>query len=56
MNIISGASGQVGAAVAADLVKKGLPVKGIIRDEKKAVELRKIGADVAIGDVHDEGF
>ncbi|MGY0036317.1 NmrA family NAD(P)-binding protein [Pedobacter sp. NJ-S-72] len=56
MNIISGASGQVGLAIAADLVKRGQPVKGIIRDEKKAVKLIEIGANVAIGDVHDDKF
>jgi uncharacterized protein YbjT (DUF2867 family) len=56
MNIISGASGQVGSAVAADLVKKRLPVKGLVRDGKKTAKLKEIGAVVAVGDVHDQEF
>ena len=53
MHIITGASGQVGSAVLAGLIKKGETVKGIIHDEKKANKLKKLGADVAIADSFD---
>lgn len=56
MNIISGASGQVGSAIVTHLVQKGLPVKGLVRDEKKAAKIRETGAVAAIGDAHDEYF
>jgi uncharacterized protein YbjT (DUF2867 family) len=50
MYIITGASGRVGSAVVANLIKKGKAVKGIIRDEKKADKLKQQGAEVAIAD------
>jgi uncharacterized protein YbjT (DUF2867 family) len=50
MNIIMGASGQVGSAIVTNLVKKGQPVKGIIRNKEKAEPLKKQGADYAIAD------
>jgi len=54
MHIILGASGQVGAQVVANLLRKGEPVKAVIRDTSKAVELEKQGATVAIADYFDE--
>lgn len=53
MHIITGASGQVGSAVTANLLKKGESVKGIIRNEKKAGKLKEQGANVGIADIHD---
>ena len=53
MNVILGASGQVGAALAINLIRKGQPVKGVIRDDKKAARLKKHGADIAIADAFD---
>jgi uncharacterized protein YbjT (DUF2867 family) len=53
MYIITGASGQVGSAVVANLIKKGKAVKGIIRNEKKADKLKQQGAEVAIADAFD---
>jgi uncharacterized protein YbjT (DUF2867 family) len=53
MYIITGASGRVGSAVVANLIKKGKAVKGIIRDEKKADKLKQQGAEVAIADAFD---
>nr|WP_067053972.1 NmrA family NAD(P)-binding protein [Mucilaginibacter sp. L294] len=53
MHIITGASGQVGSAVVANLIKKGETVKGIIHDEKKADKLKKLGAEVAVADAFD---
>ena len=50
MYIITGASGRVGSAVVAGLIKKGETVRGIIHDEKKADKLKQQGAEVAIAD------
>jgi uncharacterized protein YbjT (DUF2867 family) len=50
MNIILGASGQVGSAVVKNLIDKGEPVKGIVRNEHKASALKKDGAEYAIAD------
>jgi uncharacterized protein YbjT (DUF2867 family) len=54
MNTILGASGQVGSAVVSNLLKSREPVKGVIRDKKKANDLKKKGAAVAIADIHDK--
>jgi uncharacterized protein YbjT (DUF2867 family) len=54
MNIILGASGQVGGAVVANLSEKGEPVKGIIRDTKKTTNIEKQGATIAVADVFDQ--
>lgn len=53
MNIILGASGQVGSAITDFLLQKNLPVKGVIRDAEKADELEKRGAAVYIADYTD---
>jgi uncharacterized protein YbjT (DUF2867 family) len=54
MNTIVGASGRVGSAVVANLLKNRQPVKGVIRNKKKADKLKKAGAAVALADIHDE--
>jgi uncharacterized protein YbjT (DUF2867 family) len=54
MNIILGASGQVGGAVIVTLKEKGEPIKGIIRDSKKAADIEKRGAVAAVADIFDE--
>lgn len=54
MNTILGASGQVGSAVVANLLKNRQPVRGVIRNKKKADKLKKAGAAVALADIHDE--
>lgn len=53
MNIILGASGQVGSAITDFLVEKKLPVKAVIRDAKKAKKLKEKGIKVAIADYFD---
>ena len=50
MNIILGASGQVGSQIVANLLSKGEPVTAVIRDEKKAENLIQSGAKVAVAD------
>lgn len=53
MNIILGASGQVGSAITDFLIKKKAPVRAVVRDAKKAERLEKKGAEVAIADYFD---
>jgi len=53
MIIILGAAGQVGSAIINNLIEKGLPVKAVIRNQEKADELKKRGAEVAIADYFD---
>ncbi|WP_234572515.1 NmrA family NAD(P)-binding protein [Rhodohalobacter sp. 614A] len=50
MNIILGATGQVGAAIVDFLIEKNLDVKAVIRDAKKARVLKEKGVKVAIAD------
>lgn len=54
MNTIIGASGQVGSAIVSNLLRSRQPVKAIVRNVKKADELKRSGASVAIADVHDK--
>lgn len=54
MNTIVGASGQVGSAVVFNLLKNRKPVKGVVRNEKKAGNLKKAGAAVVVADIHDK--
>lgn len=53
MNIILGASGQVGASIADHLTKSNTPVRGVIRDPEKAVDLERKGIEVRIADYFD---
>ncbi len=53
MYIVLGASGQVGSAVARQLLEKKLPVKGIVREQKKGAELEKQGANIGVADALD---
>ncbi|GAB2774105.1 NmrA family NAD(P)-binding protein [Rhabdobacter roseus] len=53
MNVILGASGQVGSAVVAALAEKQVPVRAVIRDASKAPELEKKGVEVRIADYFD---
>jgi uncharacterized protein YbjT (DUF2867 family) len=53
MNIVLGASGQVGSAIVSNLLHKGQTVKGIVRNEEKAAILKSKGADTAIADAHN---
>ena len=50
MDIIIGASGQVGSAIVTNLIKKGRAVKGIVRNNEKAELLKKQGGNFAIAD------
>lgn len=51
--LIYGATGSQGAPVAYRLLREGFSVRAIVRDEKKAHELRKAGAEIVVGDLND---
>lgn len=53
MYVVSGATGHTGSAVAKNLLEKKLPVRVIVRDAKKAAELKGLGAEIAIADLQD---
>jgi uncharacterized protein YbjT (DUF2867 family) len=53
MNIILGASGQIGSMLAAALLKKGQPVRAVVRNNSKAQDLIKGGAEVITADYTD---
>ncbi len=50
MNIILGATGQIGTMLVDNLLEKGQPVKAVIRNHSKAQELKNKGAEVFITD------
>ena len=53
MNIILGASGQVGSAITDFLIEKKVAVRAVIRDAEKAEKLKKKGVEVAVADYFD---
>ena len=53
MNIILGATGQIGSMLVDNLLKEGQPVRAVIRNSSKAQELKNKGAEVAIADYFD---
>jgi uncharacterized protein YbjT (DUF2867 family) len=53
MDIVIGASGQVGSAVVEKLVSGGRSVRGIVRDEKKAGKVKELGAHYSIATLDD---
>ncbi|WP_040213121.1 NmrA family NAD(P)-binding protein [Clostridium polynesiense] len=50
MNIILGATGQIGSMVVDNLLEKGEAVRAVVRDELKAQSLKEKGAEVAVAD------
>ncbi|HSP46478.1 MAG TPA: NAD(P)H-binding protein [Clostridiaceae bacterium] len=55
MNIILGATGQVGSLLAAELLERGEPVRAVIRDASQAMRLESLGMQTAIADYRDIG-
>lgn len=53
MILVTGATGNVGAAVVAELTAKREPVRAFVRDEKRARELLGAGVELARGDFED---
>jgi uncharacterized protein YbjT (DUF2867 family) len=54
MNIVLGATGQIGFMLANNLFKKGQPVRAVVRNNSKALELRRAGIEVFIADFLDK--
>ncbi|MGN7939535.1 NmrA family NAD(P)-binding protein [Virgibacillus sp. 6R] len=54
MNIILGATGQIGLMLATNLFKKGQSVRAVVRNESKAHKLRKMGIEVVVADYLDK--
>jgi uncharacterized protein YbjT (DUF2867 family) len=52
--LIIGASGQQGGAVMRRLIKQGKSVRALTRNSQKAEELKKLGAEVVLGDISDK--
>lgn len=53
MNIILGATGQIGSMLIDNLLRKGQPVRAVVRNEFKAQKLKNKGAEVKIADYFD---
>ena len=53
MFIVLGATGHVGSATAETLLRQGKTVTVVTRDAEKAEHLQKMGAEIAVADVHD---
>lgn len=53
MNIILGATGQVGSAIVDFLRKKKVDVRAVIRNAEKASDLKRKGVEVAVADYFD---
>ena len=52
--LVTGATGRIGGAVAAQLLEKGVPTRVLVhRDDGRSARLRGMGADVVVGDMFD---
>jgi uncharacterized protein YbjT (DUF2867 family) len=49
--LVVGATGRVGGAAVEELLEAGFEVRALVRSAQKAERLRKLGAEVAVGDV-----
>ncbi len=49
--LVTGATGNVGGAVAAELISRGVSVRALVRDESKAAALAEAGAEIVVGDM-----
>ncbi len=53
MNIILGATGQIGSMLVDNLLNKGQPIRAVVRDSFKVQELKNKGVEVSIADYFD---
>jgi len=51
MILLTGASGYVGRQLAAELRSRGVPVRGLVRDPRRADPLRALDVEIVTGDV-----
>ena len=56
MYTITGATGNVGGQTAELLLKAGKKVRAVARHPEKAAHLAELGAELAVGDMHDAAF
>jgi len=52
--LVTGATGRIGGAVAAQLIEKGVPTRALVhRDDERSARLRAAGAEVVMADMFD---
>ncbi len=52
--LVTGAAGKTGAAVVEQLLERGFPVRALVRrNDERSTRLETLGAEVAVGDLHD---
>ena len=52
--LVTGATGKIGGAVAAQLLEKGVPTRALVhRDDWRSERLRALGAEVVVADMLD---
>jgi uncharacterized protein YbjT (DUF2867 family) len=52
--LVTGATGRIGSAVAAQLLEKGVPTRAMVhRDDARSARLRELGAEVVVADMFD---
>jgi uncharacterized protein YbjT (DUF2867 family) len=49
--LITGATGNIGGEVVQRLIEKNAPIRGLVRDPKKATKLTQQGIELAVGDL-----
>jgi nucleoside-diphosphate-sugar epimerase len=52
--LVTGATGKVGSRFVPRLLAKGHTVRLLVRDENRAADLAKLGAQIVVGDLNDE--
>lgn len=53
--LVTGAAGKTGAAVVAQLLQLGLPVRALVRrHDDRSGQLATLGAELIVGDLHDQ--
>jgi len=53
MILVTGATGKTGGAAAQSLLKRGAPIRVLVRDAEKASALKEAGAELVIGNASD---
>jgi nucleoside-diphosphate-sugar epimerase len=52
LNVVTGATGLLGSHVAEQLVARGEPVRALVRPSSDVSFLRRLGVELAVGDLH----
>ncbi len=53
MILLTGVTGKTGGATANELIKKGVPLRALVRDAGKATALKEAGVELVVGDAGD---